>query len=219
MLDLRYVVENREAVLGMLASRGQTLEQLQAFPGLAGADPWALDGERRALIQEVEQLRHRQRTVGEEIARRGKAKQDASELKAEMKGVAERIKRGEARLDEVKALLEPRLAPLDPLGDTLHLGLELGGVLLRLAAARDLLADRALAVAQLLDLLDQRAPLGVERPRVDPGETREGLDLLERLAAAREHGEHGVTVLDDVAEVQHGEREDSTRVGARPAAC
>jgi seryl-tRNA synthetase len=106
MLDLRYVVENRERVLEMLASRGQTLEQVQAFPGLAGVDPWALDAERRALIQQVEHARHRQKTAGEEIARRGKAKQDASELKADMKGVAESIKTGEARLEEVKAALD-----------------------------------------------------------------------------------------------------------------
>jgi seryl-tRNA synthetase len=106
MLDLKFVVENREAVLSMLAARGQGLEALQAFPGLAGVDPWTLDAERRALIQEVEGLRHRQRTVGEEIARRAKAKEDATELKTEMKGVASRIKEGEARLDEVKALIE-----------------------------------------------------------------------------------------------------------------
>ena len=31
MLDLKYVVENREAVLAMLASRGQGLEDVQAF--------------------------------------------------------------------------------------------------------------------------------------------------------------------------------------------
>ncbi len=102
MLDLKFVVENREQILTMLAARGQSLEQIQAWPGLAGTDPWALDGERRALIQEVEQLRHRQRKVGEEIARRGKAKEDASDLKAEMKGVAARIKEGEARLQEVE---------------------------------------------------------------------------------------------------------------------
>lgn len=117
MLDLRYVVENREAVLAMLASRGQSLEQLQSFPGLSGADPWTLDAERRALIQEVEQLRHRQRTAGEEIARRGKAKEDASDLKAEMKGVAERIKQGEARLEEVKAALDAFLLVVPNLPD------------------------------------------------------------------------------------------------------
>jgi len=106
MLDLKYVVENREAVLAMLASRGQCLEDVQASPGLAGVDPWALDAERRALIREVESLRHRQKVAGEEIARRGKAKEDASELKAEMKGVAERIRQGDARLEEVKAAIE-----------------------------------------------------------------------------------------------------------------
>jgi len=106
MLDLKFVVENKEAVLAMLATRGQSLADVQAFPGLAGVDPWALDAERRALIHEVEGLRHRQRVVGEEIARRGKAKQDAADIKAEMKGVAERIKQGDARLEEVKAAIE-----------------------------------------------------------------------------------------------------------------
>jgi seryl-tRNA synthetase len=102
MLDLKFVVENRDQVLSMLAARGQSLEQLQAWPGLAGTDPWVLDGERRALIQEVEQLRHQQRKVGEEIARRAKAKEDASQLKAEMKVVAERIKTGDGRRQEVE---------------------------------------------------------------------------------------------------------------------
>jgi len=106
MLDLKYVVESRERIVEMLAARGQGLEQVQAWPGLEGTDLWALDGERRALIQEVEQLRHEQRKVGEEIARRSKAKGDASGLKGDMKGVAERIKAGEARLDEVKATIE-----------------------------------------------------------------------------------------------------------------
>jgi seryl-tRNA synthetase len=117
MLDLKFVVENKEAVLAMLAARGQGLDELQAFPGLAGVDPWALDAERRALIREVEELRHRQRVAGEEIARRGKAKQDASDLRAEMKGVAERIKRGDARLEEVKAALERFLLVLPNVPD------------------------------------------------------------------------------------------------------
>jgi seryl-tRNA synthetase len=117
MLDLRYVVENREAVLAMLASRGAGLADVQAFPGLAGVDPWLLDGERRALIQEVEELRHRQRTVGEEIARRGKAREDASALKAEMKGVADRVKQGETRLEEVKAAIERFLLVVPNLPD------------------------------------------------------------------------------------------------------
>src|SRR5262245_51289019 len=86
----------------MLADRGQSLDQVRAWPGLAGVDPWALDAERRAAIQKVEQLRHRQRVVGEEIARRGRAREDASELKAEMKGVAEEIKAGDEGLREIE---------------------------------------------------------------------------------------------------------------------
>jgi seryl-tRNA synthetase len=117
MLDLKFVVENKDAVLGALAARGQGLAAVQAFPGLEGVDPWALDGERRALIQETEELRHTQRTTGEEIARRGKAKEDASALKAEMKGVAERIKQGEARLEEVKAAIERFLMVVPNLPD------------------------------------------------------------------------------------------------------
>jgi seryl-tRNA synthetase len=117
MLDLKFVVDNRDAVLGALAARGQGLATIQAFPGLEGVDPWALDGERRALIQETEQLRHRQRAAGEEIARLGKAKQDASALKAEMKGVAERIKQGEARLEQVRSAIERFLLVVPNLPD------------------------------------------------------------------------------------------------------
>lgn len=101
MLDLRFVVENRERVLETLRQRGLSVEQV-----LAEGDPWALDAERRSLLQRVEQLRHRQRVAGEEIARRGKAREDASDLKAEMKGVAEEIKELEARLQDVRARLD-----------------------------------------------------------------------------------------------------------------
>ena len=102
MLDLRWVVENRAAVEQMLADRGGTLD-------LSRGDPWALDGERRALLQKVEQLRHRQKVCGEEIARRGRAREDASDLKAEMKGVSDEIKTLEARLAEVEEAIRQAL--------------------------------------------------------------------------------------------------------------
>ena len=50
----------------MLGDRGHEPDEA----GLAEADPWALDVERRVVIQQVEQLRHGQRVCGEEIARR-----------------------------------------------------------------------------------------------------------------------------------------------------
>src|SRR5262245_48810287 len=117
LLDLRFVVENRERVLERLASRGLSLEQLQATPGLAGLDPWRLDAERRAALQEVEGLRHRQRQVGEEIARIGREKGDASALKAEMKGVAERIRALDERLAEIESGLRQFLLIVPNLPD------------------------------------------------------------------------------------------------------
>jgi seryl-tRNA synthetase len=97
MLDVRKVVDERDAVAAALARRGF------AFP--EGSDPWTLDAARRAVLGEVEQLRHDQRKAGEEIARRGRAKEDASALKAAMKAVADRIRALEARLEEVESAL------------------------------------------------------------------------------------------------------------------
>ena len=104
MLDLKYVVENPDRVLERMAARGLDEDQL-----LGGGDPWALDRDRRALLQKVEDLRHKQRLAGEEIARLGKAKQDASALKAEMKGVSDEIKSLEARQQEVEPALRDTL--------------------------------------------------------------------------------------------------------------
>jgi seryl-tRNA synthetase len=109
VLDLRFVVDNKDRVLAALASRGQSLPP--------GADPWTLDVERRAAIQKVEQLRHRQRVVGEEIARLQREKQDASALKTEMKGVADQIKSLDTRLQDVEASIRDVLSVLPNLPD------------------------------------------------------------------------------------------------------
>ena len=100
MLDLRWVVENREPVCEMLRRRQQDPAKL-----FDGADPWALDVERRKSIQAVDELRHKQRVVGEEIATRGRAKEDTSPLKAEMKIVADELKRLESGLQDIETRL------------------------------------------------------------------------------------------------------------------
>jgi len=110
MLDLKFVAENRETVTERLRSRGQALET-------GDADLWSLDGERRALITKVETLRHRQRVCGEEIARLGKAKEDASVLKAEMKGVADESKALDAALEVTEGALRGLLLTLPNLPD------------------------------------------------------------------------------------------------------
>ena len=109
MLDLRYVVDNKVLVLERMAARGITLD--------SAADPWALDAQRRATLQEVEKLRHEQRLAGEEIARLQRAKEDASTLKAEMKGVAERIAQLDATLKDVEARIAQWLLVVPNLPD------------------------------------------------------------------------------------------------------
>jgi seryl-tRNA synthetase len=108
MLDLKYIALHRERVTELLSSRGQTL---------GDTDLWAQDALRRALIVKVETLRHQQRLCGEEIARRGKAKEDASALKAEMKGVADEIKSIEGGLEEAERGLRAVLLTLPNLPD------------------------------------------------------------------------------------------------------
>jgi len=110
MLDLKFVADNRDRVVAMLEARGQALE-----PG--DSDLWAKDAERRALIVKVETLRHRQRVCGEEIARRSKAKEDASALKAEMKTVSDEVKALEGRLEEAEGALRAVLLTLPNLPD------------------------------------------------------------------------------------------------------
>jgi seryl-tRNA synthetase len=112
LLDLKLVTEKRALVLERMRARGLSEEAL-----LAGGDPWALDRERRQALQEVEALRHRQRLAGEEIARRGRAGEDASALKAEMKGVAEDIRALEVRLQDVDGRLSGVLLAWPNLAD------------------------------------------------------------------------------------------------------
>ena len=117
MLDLKYVVENRAAIASMLQSRGGSLDAVARESGLEGEDPWTLDTRRRAAIQEVDELRHRQRVVGEEIAARGRAKQDASDLKAEMKQVAGRVKQLETEQNDAEEKIRRTLLLLPNLPD------------------------------------------------------------------------------------------------------
>jgi seryl-tRNA synthetase len=105
LLDLKYVVDNRDEIAEMLESRGARLDAVLAEAGLSGEDPWSLDEQRRSAIQEVDGLRHRQKQVGEQIARLGRERGDTSELKAEMKQVASRVR----ELEVIQAQVEEKL--------------------------------------------------------------------------------------------------------------
>jgi seryl-tRNA synthetase len=108
VLDLKFILENREAVVAGLAARGQDAAVGRLFD---------LDAARKATLRRVEELRHRQRVCGEDIARRGKAGEDSSALKAEMKGVADEVKGLEARLEEAEAGLRDVLLGIPNLPD------------------------------------------------------------------------------------------------------
>jgi seryl-tRNA synthetase len=119
VLELRYVADNKDAILTMLKDRGE--DPVKVF---ASADPWELDAKRREIIQKVEGLRHRQRLAGEEIAKRGKAKEDTTTLKAEMKAVSDDIKAKdtelaaiEAKLNDLMLILPNIPEPAVPRGD------------------------------------------------------------------------------------------------------
>ena len=100
MLELRYVADNKDAILAMIRDRGDDPKKV-----FAEADPWELDAKRREVIQKVEALRHRQRLAGEEIARRGKAKEDTASLKTEMKAVSDDVKAFDGELAAIELKL------------------------------------------------------------------------------------------------------------------
>jgi seryl-tRNA synthetase len=111
MLDPKLVASQPDLVRERLERRGP-----EAYAPLQDGFA-ALDRERRTALQEVEGLRHEQRKQGEEIARRGRAQEDASALKAEMKQVSERVKALEGRLQDLEAQLEATLLQVPNLPD------------------------------------------------------------------------------------------------------
>jgi seryl-tRNA synthetase len=97
MHELHYFREHLNEFEEMAARRGARID----FEGFR-----TLDRERRARITAVERLKSARNKAGEEIARRKQAKEDAAPLLAEMKQVADEIKRS----DEEVSALDARLA-------------------------------------------------------------------------------------------------------------
>jgi seryl-tRNA synthetase len=93
MLDLKLLRERLPWVQDRLGLRGQALPW-ETFEGL--------DRERRTILQEVEELKHRRNVVSELIGRLKKEKKEAPETIEEMRQVSKRIK----ELDEALAGIE-----------------------------------------------------------------------------------------------------------------
>ena len=96
MHDLNYFREHLAQFEQMAASRGGAID----FDGFR-----ALDRERRERITASERLKAERNRAGEEIARRKRSGENADELLAEMKRVADDIKQGEERVTELEERL------------------------------------------------------------------------------------------------------------------
>src|ERR1700678_1901299 len=97
MLDLGYVREHLDAIEKMARDRGITLD-LAPFR--------EIDTERRQLITSAERLKAERNRASEEIARKKRAGEDASQLLALMKEVSERLKRDDERINELDERLK-----------------------------------------------------------------------------------------------------------------
>lgn len=97
MLDLRLIREHPDEVRARLGARGQDID----WDGLRKGDQ-----ERRELLATVEDLRHRRKTVSDQIARLKREKQPADSLVQEMKDVGDRIKALEDSLRDAEERLD-----------------------------------------------------------------------------------------------------------------
>ncbi|MDL1962105.1 MAG: serine--tRNA ligase, partial [Deltaproteobacteria bacterium] len=100
MLEIRFIRENRDLVGKALKARGNDL----ALESLL-----KVDSQRRKLLQEVEDLRNIRNRVSEKIGRQKRERKDTSELIAQMKKVASRIKELNNLLEEKEISLNEYL--------------------------------------------------------------------------------------------------------------
>ena len=97
MLDIRFVVDNKEFVKEQLSHRGGNYPVDKAVE---------LELKRRAILSEVEVLKAKRNKESEQVAQLKRAKQDASSIISEMQKVGEQIKDLDAQLSEIEAELK-----------------------------------------------------------------------------------------------------------------
>ena len=103
MLGTKFIRQNVELVEESLRKRGQAYD-LHPFLDC--------DAKRRAVLLEVEELKHQRNRVSEQIPQMNKENQDSSELIAEMREVSQRIKSLDEELSEHEKTLHTILMEL-----------------------------------------------------------------------------------------------------------
>ena len=97
MLEAKYIRDHLDEVRERLALRGQAINLDQFI---------LIDGERRKTIQEWERLRALQKKVSDEVSKRKREGQDASDLIEEMKKVSQDLKRLDGVVEEKEKILQ-----------------------------------------------------------------------------------------------------------------
>ncbi len=97
MLDMKAIQKNPEALATALKARNSSLDVAEFL---------TLDGERRRLLLEVEQLKSQLNAASAEIGKRKKAGEDASESIAAMGELSQRIKALDVETEAAKAKVE-----------------------------------------------------------------------------------------------------------------
>ncbi len=100
MLEIKFVRQNLETVEKALAARGHSTD-LDAFK--------SCDEKRRAILLELEALRHQRNVVSDQIAEMKKAGENADDVVAQMRDVSSKIKALDKSLAETQETLKQML--------------------------------------------------------------------------------------------------------------
>jgi len=101
MLDLRQIRQDPDAFRAALARRGNAAQTDAAVARVV-----EMDAERRALIQEGDELKARRNAASQAVAERKRAKESADDVIVEVRSIGERIREIDARLREVEGELD-----------------------------------------------------------------------------------------------------------------
>ncbi|HID28782.1 MAG TPA: serine--tRNA ligase, partial [Desulfobacterales bacterium] len=103
MLEIKFIRQNAQLVQESLRRRGLDYD-LQRFLDC--------DSKRRAILLEVEELKHERNTVSGRIAQMNKERKDPSKLIAQMRAVSQRIKALDEELSKYEESLHAILMDL-----------------------------------------------------------------------------------------------------------
>ncbi len=110
MLDIKLIKENPQEVIDRLAGKGKDARE-------EIAEILLLDGERRALILETDNLKAEQNKVSKEIPNMKKAGEDTAHVMARMRELSDKIKENDGKIREVESAYRDVMLSLPNLPD------------------------------------------------------------------------------------------------------